>query len=131
LLANGASGALSDCPRPEPASRDYVTAARALGAGDLRIVWHQPAAGVISISFAEFVQLSSRLIPLQTSLAFLSGAWLWWVLPSGLLITAAVLGFALPLGQALSWSVPVAASCGAHRGRGRQPDFGRVGAARS
>ena len=27
--------------------------------------------------------------------AFLSGAWVWWVLPPGLLITISVLGFAL------------------------------------
>ncbi len=27
--------------------------------------------------------------------AFLTDAWLWWILPPGLLITAAVLGFAL------------------------------------
>ena len=31
----------------------------------------------------------------QTRSAFLSGAWLWWVVPPGLMITVAVLGFAL------------------------------------
>ena len=31
----------------------------------------------------------------QVRNAFLSGAWLWWVLPPGLMITASVLGFAL------------------------------------
>jgi peptide/nickel transport system ATP-binding protein/peptide/nickel transport system permease protein len=101
------------------ANRDYVTAARALGAGDGRIVWRHVLPGVLSISFAEFVQLASRSILLETSLAFLglgdpvqkswgavlfyaqargaflSGAWVWWVVPAGLLITAAVLGFAL------------------------------------
>lgn len=101
------------------AGRDYVTAARALGAGDGRIVWRHVLPAVLSITFAEFVQLASRSILLETSLAFLglgdpvqkswgsvlfyaqargaflSGAWVWWVLPPGLLITAAVLGFAL------------------------------------
>ena len=36
----------------------------------------------------------------QARNAFLSGAWVWWVLPPGLMITASVLGFAL-LGFAL------------------------------
>jgi peptide/nickel transport system permease protein len=31
----------------------------------------------------------------QVRNAFISGAWVWWVLPPGVLITAATLGFAL------------------------------------
>ena len=100
-------------------SRDYVIAARALGAGDRRIVLRHVLPGVIAIGVAVFVQLASRAILLETSLAFLglgdpvqkswgsvlfyaqargaflSGAWVWWVLPPGVLITTAVLGFAL------------------------------------
>ena len=36
--------------------------------------------------------------------AFLTGAWVWWILPPGLLITAAVLGFAFT-GYALEETV--------------------------
>jgi ABC-type dipeptide/oligopeptide/nickel transport system permease subunit len=101
------------------ATRDYVTAARALGAGHVRILQRHVLPGAFSILIAEFVYLASRAILLETTLAFLglgdpvqkswgsvlfyaqargaflSGAWVWWVLPPGLLITAAVLGFAL------------------------------------
>jgi peptide/nickel transport system ATP-binding protein/peptide/nickel transport system permease protein len=101
------------------ATRDYVTAARALGAGNGRILRLHVVPSTLSILIAEFVYLASRAILLETTLAFLglgdplqkswgsvlfyaqargaflSGAWLWWVLPPGLLITAAVLGFAL------------------------------------
>jgi peptide/nickel transport system ATP-binding protein/peptide/nickel transport system permease protein len=101
------------------AARDHVLAARALGAGHWRIMIVHLLPGVLSIALAEFVQLASRAILLEASLAFLglgdpvqkswgamlyyaqargaflTGAWLWWVLPPGLLITAAVLGCAL------------------------------------
>ncbi len=100
-------------------SRDYVVAARALGAGPGRILGLHVLPGVLSLTLAEFVQLASRAILLEASLAFLglgdpiqkswgsvlfyaqargaflSGAWVWWVLPPGVLITASVLGFAL------------------------------------
>lgn len=100
-------------------ARDYVTAARAMGAGPARILRLHVLPAVLSIAIAEFVYLASRAILLETTLAFLglgdpaqkswgavlfyaqargaflSGAWVWWVLPPGLLITASVLGFAL------------------------------------
>jgi peptide/nickel transport system ATP-binding protein/peptide/nickel transport system permease protein len=99
--------------------RDYVTAARALGAGHARVLRTCVVPGVLAIALAEFVQLVSRMILLEASLAFLglgdptqkswgstlfyaqargaflSGAWVWWVLPPGILITSAVAGFAL------------------------------------
>jgi peptide/nickel transport system permease protein len=101
------------------AARDHVLAARALGAGHWRILTVHLLPGVMSIALAEFVQLASRAILLEASLAFLglgdpvqkswgamlyyaqargaflTGAWVWWVLPPGLLISAAVLGCAL------------------------------------
>jgi peptide/nickel transport system permease protein len=101
------------------AARDYVTAARAIGARHARILGLHIVPGAFSIMIAEFVYLASRAILLETTLAFLglgdpiqkswgsvlfyaqargaflSGAWVWWVLPPGLLITSAVLGFAL------------------------------------
>ncbi|MSQ36725.1 MAG: ABC transporter permease [Chloroflexi bacterium] len=100
-------------------SRDYVTAARALGARDGRILRFCIFPSVISLVLAEFVQLTSRAILLEAALAFLglgdpiqkswgsvlfyaqsrgallSQAWVWWVLPPGLLITGTVVGFAL------------------------------------
>ena len=101
------------------AAREYVIAARALGAGSARILRLHVLPAALSITIAEFVYLASRAILLETTLAFLglgdplqkswgsvlfhaqargaflSGAWVWWVLPPGLLITASVLGFAL------------------------------------
>jgi peptide/nickel transport system permease protein len=101
------------------AFREYVVASRGLGAGHWRILRHHLLPGVLSVALAEFVQLASRSILLEASLAFLglgdpvqkswgamlyyaqargaflTGAWVWWVLPPGLLITLAVLGFAL------------------------------------
>ena len=100
-------------------TREFVTAARAMGAADLRIVRRHVLPGVLAVLIAEVVSLASRAILLETTLAFLglgdpvqkswgavlfyaqargaflTGAWLWWVLPPGLLITAAVLGCAL------------------------------------
>ncbi|MBI2755897.1 MAG: ABC transporter permease [Chloroflexi bacterium] len=100
-------------------ARDYVMAARALGSGSGRILRLHILPSVLSMALAEFVQLASRSILLEAALAFLglgdpiqkswgsvlfyaqargaflSGAWVWWVLPPGLLITTAVLGFAL------------------------------------
>jgi peptide/nickel transport system ATP-binding protein/peptide/nickel transport system permease protein len=100
-------------------ARDYVLAARSLGAGNLRIVRHCILPATFSVVLAQFVHLASRSILLEATLAFLglgdpvqkswgsvlfyaqargaflSEAWVWWVLPPGVLITAAVLGFAL------------------------------------
>jgi ABC-type dipeptide/oligopeptide/nickel transport system permease subunit len=100
-------------------SRDYVIAARALGAGEWSILRRHLASGIAPIVIAEFVQLASRAILLEAALAFLglgdpvrkswgtvlyyaqargaflSGSWPWWVVPPGLLIVATVLAFAL------------------------------------
>lgn len=99
--------------------RDYVTAARAIGARDARIVVRHVLPGVLSLALAQFVMAASSAILTEAGLsflglgdptqkswgsmlyyaqarnAFLSGAWAWWVLPPGLLIAASVLGFAL------------------------------------
>ena len=97
---------------------DYVDAARALGASAGRIVRRHLLPAVLSLALAQFIMAASNAILIEASLsflglgdptakswgsvlyyaqvrnAFLSGAWLWWVLPPGLLITLAVLGFA-------------------------------------
>jgi peptide/nickel transport system ATP-binding protein/peptide/nickel transport system permease protein len=101
------------------ATREYVVAARALGAGDAYLLRRHVLPGVLPLVLAELVQLASRVILLEASLAFLglgdplrkswgavlfyaqargaflSGAWVWWVLPPGLLITATVFALAL------------------------------------
>jgi ABC-type dipeptide/oligopeptide/nickel transport system permease subunit len=100
-------------------SRDYVVASRALGARHERILRLCILPSVVPLALAEFIQLASRAILLEAALAFLglgdpvqkswgsvlfyaqargallSPAWVWWVLPPGLLITSAVLGLAL------------------------------------
>lgn len=106
------------------AEREYVTAARAAGARDGHILLKHILPGVLSLALAQFVLATSSSILIEASLsflglgdptqkswgsvlfyaqarnAFLSGAWVWWVIPPGLMITASVLGFAL-LGFAL------------------------------
>ena len=106
------------------AEREYVTAARAAGARDGYILVKHILPGVLSLALAQFVLATSSSILIEASLsflglgdptqkswgavlfyaqarnAFLSGAWVWWVIPPGLMITASVLGFAL-LGFAL------------------------------
>lgn len=97
---------------------EFVDAARALGASSARILRRHILPGVLSLSLAQFILAASGAILIEASLsflglgdptakswgstlyyaqvrsAFLSGAWKWWVIPPGLLITMAVLGFA-------------------------------------
>lgn len=99
-------------------SLEFVAAARALGASPGRILRRHVLPGVLSLSLAQFILAAGTAILIEASLsflglgdptakswgatlyyaqargAFLSGAWRWWVLPPGLLITAAVCGFA-------------------------------------
>jgi ABC-type dipeptide/oligopeptide/nickel transport system permease subunit len=101
------------------ATTDFVEAARALGAGAPRIVVRHLAPALLGLVVAEFVHLLARAILLEASLAFLglgdpvrkswgsmlyyaqargaflSGAWLWWVLPPGLVMTATLLAVAV------------------------------------
>lgn len=104
--------------------RDYVLAARAVGAQNGHILIRHILPGVFSLALAQFVLATSGSILLEAALsflglgdptqkswgsilfyaqarnAFLSGAWRWWVIPPGIMITISVLGFAL-LGFAL------------------------------
>lgn len=108
--------------------RDYVVAARSMGASDLHIVRRHVLPRTLLIAIGVFVSATSGAILLEASLsflglgdpiqkswgtmlywaqvrgAFLTPAWLWWVLPPGLLIAASALGFAL-LGFALEQRV--------------------------
>jgi peptide/nickel transport system ATP-binding protein/peptide/nickel transport system permease protein len=101
------------------AKQDYVTAARGLGARHHHIILQHVLPQVLMLAVGEFVQVTGQAILLEASLsflglgdplakswgtilywaqvrgAFLSPAWLWWVLPPGLLISISTLGFAL------------------------------------
>lgn len=99
--------------------RDYVLASRVVGAKDNRILVRAILPGVVSLALAQFVLAASGTILLEASLsflglgdptqkswgtilyyaqarnAFLTGAWMWWVVPTGLMITLTVVAFAL------------------------------------
>ncbi len=99
-------------------SLDYVEAALALGSRAGRVMARHILPAVMPLALAQFILAASNAILIEASLsflglgdptakswgavlyyaqvrnAFLSGAWVWWVLPPGLLITAATLGFA-------------------------------------
>jgi ABC-type dipeptide/oligopeptide/nickel transport system permease subunit len=99
-------------------SLDYVEAALALGSLPLRVMLRHILPAVLPLALAQFILAASNAILIEASLsflglgdptakswgsvlyyaqvrnAFLSGAWVWWVIPPGLLITAATLGFA-------------------------------------
>jgi len=97
----------------------YVQAARSLGGTDLKIMFRHILPGVMPIALAQFIRAVSSVILIESSLAFLglgdptakswgtvlyyaqtrgaflTGAWVWWILPPGLMITLTVLAFAL------------------------------------
>ena len=99
--------------------QEYVEAARAIGARDRHIILRHILPQVLLLSMGQFVQATSSAILLEASLSFLglgdplqkswgsvlywaqvrgallTPAWLWWVLPPGLLIGSASLGFAM------------------------------------
>ena len=100
------------------AAREYVTAARGLGASSARIIVRHLLPGTIALMVVEFVQAAAGAILIESSLsflglgdpiqkswgsilyyaqarsAFLSGSWVWWVIPPGVAITMTVLGLA-------------------------------------
>lgn len=97
---------------------DYVEAALALGSRPARVMLRHVLPAVLPLSLAQFILAASNSILIEAALsflglgdptakswgsvlfyaqtrsAFISGAWVWWVLPPGFLITAATLGFA-------------------------------------
>lgn len=101
------------------ACQDYVLAAQATGATNRRIITRHLLPQVLLLAVGQFVEATSAAILLEAALsflglgdplqkswgtvlywaqvrgAFLTPAWLWWVLPPGLLIVCAALGFAL------------------------------------
>ncbi len=120
-------------------TRLYVEAAKAAGGSAPHMIRRHIVPGVLPLVLAEFVVCASLAMLIEASLsflglgdplqkswgttlyyarvrgAFLTGAWVWWVLPPGLLITLTVLGFALT-------GFTLEAHCGprlARRGAGR------------
>ncbi len=109
-------------------NHDYVLAAHATGATHPHILWRHLLPQVLLLAVGQFVEATSGAILLEASLsflglgdplqkswgtilywaqvrgAFLTPAWRWWVLPPGLLIVAAALGFAL-VGFALEQTI--------------------------
>lgn len=101
------------------ANHEYVSAARCIGAHHRHIILRHLLPQVLLLAVGQFVEATSAAILLEASLsflglgdplqkswgtilywaqvrgAFLTPAWLWWVLPPGLMIVAASLGFAL------------------------------------
>jgi len=108
--------------------QEYVLAARASGARDFYIITRHILPQVLLLSVGQFVQATSGAILLEASLSFLglgdplqkswgtvlywaqvrgvfiTPAWKWWVLPPGILISLAALGFAL-MGFALEQTI--------------------------
>jgi peptide/nickel transport system ATP-binding protein/peptide/nickel transport system permease protein len=99
--------------------QDFVLAAKALGATNGHIILRHILPQVLLLAVSELVQATGNAILLEAALsflglgdplqkswgtvlywaqvrgAFLSPAWLWWVLPPGLLISISTLGFAM------------------------------------
>lgn len=104
--------------------RGYVQAARAMGGGAPHLLSRHVVAAVSPMIIAQFVRAANVAILIEASLsflglgdpttkswgtvlfyatargAFLTRAWLWWVVPTGLAISLVVLGFAF-VGYAL------------------------------
>jgi peptide/nickel transport system permease protein len=108
----------------------HVLAARSMGASAQRVIVRHVLPRVAPLAAAQFVRAANIAVLLEASLAFLglgdpvrvswgtilhfanarnaflTDAWAWWVLPPGLALTAAVVGFAF-LGYAVEeWADP-------------------------
>jgi peptide/nickel transport system ATP-binding protein len=108
----------------------HVTAARAMGASSARVLGRHVLPRVAPLAAAQFVRAANVSVLIEASLAFLglgdanrvswgtilyfasarnaflTDAWLWWIVPPGLALTAAVVGFAF-LGYAVEeWADP-------------------------
>lgn len=99
-------------------TKGYVEAAKSIGTDIRTILFRHILPGVVPIALSQFVMAASHSILIEASLsflglgdplgkswgtilyyaqargAFLSDAWIWWILPPGLLITTLVIGFA-------------------------------------
>ena len=117
----------------------HVTAAMAMGASSPRILAQHVLPRVAPLAAAQFVRAANVSVLIEASLAFLglgdanrvswgtmlyfasarnaflTDAWLWWIVPPGLALTAAVVGFAF-MGYAVEeWADPRLARSPARR----------------
>jgi peptide/nickel transport system permease protein len=100
-------------------SESYIEAARALGCSGRRILWRHIWPGVRALAMVQFILIASSAIVAESSLSFLglgdpsakswgtmlyfaraSGAflgrsWLWWVLPTGIMLSISILSLTL------------------------------------
>ncbi len=100
-------------------SLDYVQAAQALGLPAMRVLARHILPGVLALALAQFIVTASSAILIEASLSFLglgdptgdswgsmlyhaqvrsavlTGTWLWWVIPPGMLVSGTVVSFAL------------------------------------
>ena len=108
----------------------HVTSARAMGASPLRVIGRHVLPRVSALAAAQFVRAANVSVLIEASLsflglgdpnrvswgtmlyfansssAFLTDSWVWWILPPGLALTVAVLGLAF-LGYAVEeWADP-------------------------
>ena len=98
-------------------SRGFVESARALGAGNRRLMFKYFAPLLTPLALSQFILIVPYAILVETTLsflglgdptvptwgsmlfwansrgAFLSDAWLWWIVPTGMAISITVLGF--------------------------------------
>jgi peptide/nickel transport system permease protein len=111
-------------------SQAYVEGGRAVGARSRRILWRYLLPAVVPLLIVQFVRAVNVAILIEASLSFLglgdpvqkswgtmlyyanvrgaylTGAWLWWIVPPGVCIAAVILGFTL-LGLTLEeWANP-------------------------
>jgi peptide/nickel transport system permease protein len=99
-------------------TKGYVEAAKSIGTSIRVILTRHILPGVVPIALSQFVLAASNSILIEASLsflglgdpftkswgtilyyaqargAFLTDAWIWWILPPGILITTLVIGFA-------------------------------------
>jgi oligopeptide/dipeptide ABC transporter ATP-binding protein len=108
----------------------HVTAAKAMGASSARVLGQHVLPRVAPLAAAQFVRAANVSVLIEASLsflglgdanrvswgtmlyfasarnAFLTDAWLWWIVPPGLALTTAVVGFAF-MGYAVEeWADP-------------------------
>ena len=108
----------------------HVVGARAMGASPLRVLGRHVVPRVAPLTVSQFVRTANIAVFLESALAFLglgdptgvswggmlffanarsaflTDAWLWWILPPGLALTAVLLGFAF-VGHAVEeWADP-------------------------
>lgn len=114
----------------------HVLAAKAMGASSARIIGRHILPRVAPLAAAQFVRAANISVLIEASLSFLglgdtnriswgttlyfansrnailTDAWVWWILPPGLALTVAILGFAF-LGYAIEeWADPRLARAG-------------------